>query len=66
MQKRTKVPMATLIEKSIMGSEVQSIIIMVRYGTMQADMALEKLRALHLDPQATNATVCHIGHSLSI
>ena len=37
-----------------------------KYGSLQADMVLEKeLRVLHLDLQATEET-CHTGYSLSI
>lgn len=52
--------MASLIKRTFNWiayiSEVQSIIIIVRHGDMQADMVLEReLRLLCLDPQATGS-----------
>ena len=48
-------------------SEVYFIIMMRNMTTMLADMVLEKeLRALHLDLQAAEGTVCHTGCCLSI
>ena len=56
---------ATLTKENISlglaySSEVQSIIVMGRkHESMQADMVSEKeLRALHLDPHATESTLC--------
>ena len=34
------------------GSEVQSIIIKVEHGNIQADVGLEELKVLHLNPKA--------------
>ena len=42
--------------------EVQSIIIMVGHGSVQADMVLEKeLGVLHLDQQETGSELRHWG-----
>jgi len=48
---------ATLIRTTLnrgwlTGSEIQSIIIRVRAQSIQADIVLEELRVLHLDPKA--------------